>query len=301
METLKIRVPSIAFNRRTVRKDGKVETNFRYPLNSGDYDFSAIDDELTAIRFRTTSGSGAVLVNYGCHPVTGGEDQESDHYRISSDYIYHLRRTIEDAWGIPAFFTLGAAGDVVPRDRFGASRRRIGAILGNAVVVADRMFQPAGDDVGLISKRGSIPVETIISVDAEKAEAEYRKYSSELRGRSGSLAPEESARFARALMEHYRGRQYPENRFDVPIHFFGIGPLSFVALPFEVLSEFAIRMKREHPESVLVSCAGGYQGYLPFEYEYARGGYEASERSTHFKPGTADMLYERVLMELAGL
>ena len=54
-------------------------------------------------------------------------------------------------------------------------------------------------------------------------------------------------------------------------------------------------MKERFPHTALISCAGGYQGYLPLEYEYARGGYEASERATHFEPGTADRLLDAVL------
>ena len=67
---------------------------------------------------------------------------------------------------------------------------------------------------------------------------------------------------------------------------------------FEVLSEFSLRMKQQYRHAVLVSCANGYQGYLPFAHEYERGGYEASERSTHFEPGTADRLMELVTNRL---
>ena len=57
-------------------------------------------------------------------------------------------------------------------------------------------------------------------------------------------------------------------------------------------------MKAQFPNSVLVSCAGGYQGYLPLAYEYDRGGYEASEDSTHFVPGTADRLLAAIVEKL---
>jgi hypothetical protein len=74
-----------------------------------------------------------------------------------------------------------------------------------------------------------------------------------------------------------------------------------VALPFEVLAEIGLRMKEQFPDSVLVSCAGGYQGYLPLAYEYGRGGYEASERSTHVVPGTGDRVLEAIVQKLAEL
>ena len=65
-----------------------------------------------------------------------------------------------------------------------------------------------------------------------------------------------------------------------------------------MLSEISLKMKERFPNSVLVSCAGGYQGYLPLAYEYDRVGYEATESSTHFAPGTADRLLETILERL---
>jgi len=73
-----------------------------------------------------------------------------------------------------------------------------------------------------------------------------------------------------------------------------------VCLPFEVLSEISLRLKAAFSQTVLVSIANGYEGYLPFAYEYDRGGYEATADSTHFEPGTADRLVEKVLEELKG-
>jgi len=54
-------------------------------------------------------------------------------------------------------------------------------------------------------------------------------------------------------------------------------------------------MKEHYPNSVLVSCSGGYQGYLPLKYEYDRGGYEATTWSTHFERGVGDRLLHAVL------
>ena len=65
--------------------------------------------------------------------------------------------------------------------------------------------------------------------------------------------------------------------------------------PFEVLAEISLRLKAAHPNAFLLSCCGGYQGYLPLAYEYDRGGYEASAASTHFAPGTADRLLEAII------
>ena len=82
------------------------------------------------------------------------------------------------------------------------------------------------------------------------------------------------------------------------MHLLRIGRTVLVGLPFEVLSEISLRLKRAFPETVLVSAANGYEGYLPFAFEYERGGYEASAESTHFEIGTADRILDRLLEEL---
>ena len=68
-----------------------------------------------------------------------------------------------------------------------------------------------------------------------------------------------------------------------------------VSLPFECLAEMSLAMKAKDPNSFLVSVAGGYEGYIPLEHEFDRGGYEVEIRSTYFVPGTADALLEMVL------
>ena len=100
------------------------------------------------------------------------------------------------------------------------------------------------------------------------------------------------------MAAYYRARLYPENKGTIKVQIVKVGNTVFVGLPFEVLSEISLKMKQQFPNSVLVSCAGGYQGYLPLAYEYDRGGYEASEDSTHFVPGTADRLLEAILGKL---
>ena len=82
------------------------------------------------------------------------------------------------------------------------------------------------------------------------------------------------------------------------VQFIQIGETVFVSLPFEVLAEIGLKMKERFPNSVMVSCCGGYQGYLPLAHEYDRVGYEATESSTHFVPGTADRILDLILDRL---
>jgi len=305
LETTRLRAPQVLFNRRTVRADGSVETNFLYPREPGSYTFSPTDTELSVLRVRDELGVRAVLANFGCHPVTGGVSREQEHYRVSSDYVHYLRRTLADQYACPVFFTLGAAGDAVPVNRHGDCRQRIGSVLGNTIILAERTYVEE-EGVGLAADSLSLEVETIVKTDPRAAEAEYeraREAFALLLDNPGIDRESETYRasaqaFQQKSLAVVRSRLYPENRYTVKVQFLRIGRTVLVALPFEVLSEISLRMKERFPSSVLVSCAGGYQGYLPLAYEYERGGYEASEQSTHFVPGTADRLLEAILAKL---
>jgi neutral ceramidase len=302
LESARLHAPQVLFNRRTVRSDGSVATNFRYPLDAENYTISPTDDELTVLRIVDDSGVKATLANFGCHPVTGGQEAQTAHYRISADYPFYLRQTIAARWNCPVFFTLGSAGDAVPIDRYTDCRQRIGQTLGNTATLADRLFSEDPTPTVAADCR-QLEVCTIIEADLETAEAEYtqarQRYLSLLDADPESPESREAAgAFQRQQTILHRARLYPDNQYTIKVQFLRIGGTTLTCLPFEVLSEISLRMKERFPHSALVSCAGGYQGYLPLEYEYARGGYEASERSTHFAKGTADRLLDLILDQL---
>ena len=300
LEVARIKAPQVVFNRRTVRKsDGMVEMNLLYPEDPTPYTFSPVDDELTVHRLVDDNGVQAVLLNFGCHPVTGCSPDE-DYYRFSADYPYYARKTISEAWHCPVFFTLGAAGDAVPINRRGDCRERIGSILGHATVLAERTFQ-SDSSMTLAADVVEVEAETIIKTDLETAEAEYeaaRQAVLAVEDKKGDRYSKLLKAFRHKMMVCSRARRYPENKTRFNVQFIQVGETVFVSLPFEVLAEIGLKMKERFPNSVLVSCCGGYQGYLPLAYEYDRVGYEATESSTHFVPGTADRILDIILKRL---
>ena len=249
--------------------------------------------------------SRAVLANFGCHPVTGGLVQERDHHRISADYPHYLRRAVAAHYGCPVFFTLGAAGDTVPLNRYGDSRSRIGTILANSIILSERTYST---EVAprIRADALAIDVDTIMRIDGTIAEAELGRARARLAAVPSGTKPatdrdantDAHKAFQHKMMAVLRSRLYPNNEYAIPIQFLQIGRTILVGLPFEVLAEISLAMKRDHPNSVLVSCTGGYQGYLPLAHEYERGGYEATEQTTHFTPGTADRILDVILEQL---
>lgn len=300
METLRVNVPSVLFNRRTVTREKKVVTNFLYPENAEDYEISPTDDELTVLRFVNERGVQALLANFGCHPVTGGEN----HFAVSADYPFYFRKYLSEALNCPVFFTLGAAGDAVPRRRRGNSRELVGRVLANSVLLGEPLFTKVLPD--LTTDFFTVPVKTIVATDAGKIASELEQHRQAFlplfqaqTDSPGDTFQEKQQAFIETLIRSHRTELYPENKFEIKLQTYKIGDVLLTAFPFEVLSEISLTLKKEIPGFVLTSCSGGYQGYLPLAYEYERGGYEASEKSTHFEIGTADRLVTEMRQRFA--
>ena len=307
LEKARLRAPQVLYNRRTIAADGTVVTNYRYPLDAQDYTFNPVDDEVTVLRFKDENGVGALLVNFGCHPVTGGRDAEGDHYKISADYPFYLRQALTAQYACPVLFTLGAAGDAVPLERFGDSRQHIGNILGQSVLLAERVFA-AQENPKVAADFIQLDVRTHMVLAPATAETEYEQARQAFAAaQKGTIAVDREGRpdssvgeeFGEKLLHLKRTRLYPDNAFQINMQFMRIGNTTLVAFPFEVLSDISLRLKERFPNSVVVSCANGYQGYLPLAQEYPKGGYETMGRSTHFEKDTADRLLEAALDRLS--
>lgn len=308
MEIARPLAPQVHYNRRTrCKTDGSVTNNFLYPEKPEDWEFRPVDSELSILRFRDDSGIRAVLVNFACHPVTGWGVRNVSEDMISADFPYYLRETIQAHYNCPVFFSLGAAGDVVPIDRLGDCRQRIGSVLGNTAILADRQFQT--DKSGKLATAG----ETVKAMPRAKFKhAEIERNFAKIMAEHGPRLldtdkPDKASIYGTpageeielAIARTYQSRLYPENSFDVPIQFMRIGETVMVSLPFEVMSDISLAMKAKFHQSVLVSCANGYQGYLPLAHEFERGGYEVSIPAMHFASDTGDRILKTILKKLS--
>ena len=297
-------VPSVLFNRRTIMRDAgparTVETNFLYPAEPARYEFSPVDPELFTLRIVEAGVPRAVLANFGCHPVTGGVRGPESHYDISAEYPFYLRQVVGGAWHCPVLFTLGTAGDAVPLERSGHSREQIGAVLGNSILMGERVFAassagtPGEASVAHLTVR--LEAKAILPTRGTGAEDAYRA-ARDAWAAAGSreASPEERERLRAMALRAFRARLYPEDSFVIEVDLHRVGDLVLAAFPFEVLADTALVLKRHRPGVVVVTTANGYQGYLPKAYEYERGGYEATADSTHLVPGTMDRLLELVI------
>ena len=275
-----IPVSSIAFNRRTVRKaDGKVTTNYIYPADPENYDFSDIDTVMHVWKFMRGNAPTAVLARYGCHPVTGGYNS----YGISADYPGYFRRYTEEKLGCPAFFLLGTAGDVVPVQRANESRKDIGQVMASSIRLAERMFRDT-TDFALKCANHNLHVKSdmlngMTAGDVDKHWAEELKKAENTSSYSQD--------FYMAGMMHSMFHEFNGSEADLSIQLMQLGDRVLVGLPFEVLTAIGIGIREVYPDAAVVSCTAGYECYLPVASDFPKGGYEANA-GTVWAPDTGD-------------
>jgi len=250
-----IAIDQLAYNRRLRRPDGSVETVFVLPPPEGDWQYDAIDPELTVLQARDAD-DGAVIasrVDFACHPVTATDRSGW----ISADYPGHAKRLIEREHGGVAAFALGCAGDTVPLRRQGDHPRRLGQAVGGAALTAAAFADPL-EAATIACAREHCTVE---------------------------LYSERPERFA----------DFGDGEHDVvPIQALGIGDVLLLGLPGEHFAATGLALKRRlAPARVLpVSVCGGW-GYWPPRAEYAAGGYEAG--AAPYAPGSTEIVLEAVV------
>lgn len=275
MDWFTVPVAGFSFNRRFRRETGETETHFRYPQSQADLAEQPIDDRMTVITFRRASYVVATLIHLACHPVCGAEDGQ---YVVSSDYVHHLRRTVTGELEGPVLFLQGAAGDVVPARRGGASRRLIGGGLGSAVLANTPRLSRAYD-VPVRTARETLALavpSTYAGNDLDDALAKAAAASE-----SSDTSTPEGLHYWKLLSAAFFRRIYPDGIMRIDLSAVRIGPLDLVFLPFEILSSLSLEVRAAAESARIVSCADGYQGYLPSEEETRSGGYEGRPGTRH--------------------
>lgn len=296
VEEAEPQLPQLLFNRRTIVKaTGMVETNYLYPHKPDDFEFQYADPSLMVWRFRTQDGKiKAILGRFSAHPVTGGGD---DGYAISADYPGYFKKYIREYFGCPGFFMLGTNGDAVPLQRRDPSRDDIGNTMARAIRMAERTFKKADDFQVGITK---VPINLKLFCTTNRATADeelnqrldaVRKANKDYDYDHGLLA---------AVYKHEFVKMYPSDDVTLEMNVVRLGSKILVFLPFEVLTEIGTKIKEACPNAFVISISNGYDGYMPLEKEYSRGGYEA-ELGPRFHHSAGDEIVQLAIQTIKQL
>ena len=277
-----------------------------------------IDPEICVIDIRNSRNKPlALIANYALHYVGGVPKRINDKGReigmASADYFGEFSRIMPYRIGgsnpsadFVAMMTNGASGDInnlvftgsrAPRSPFEQIR-----------IVASKTADAAWRAVKKIEAYETKPV---IATRQREVNLPYRepnqreiKLAEDLLQRTRKERDAINSRtttVATRVIE-YANSEHPRTE-PVLIQAFRIGEQAIVSMPFEVLVEIGLEIKkRSHFErTLLISMANGGYGYLPPPNQHKLGGYETWLGTSRFQPQSSEILIKNLLEMLGEL
>jgi len=271
-----------------------------------------VDPELCIIDVRNSRNKPlALIANYALHYVGGVPKKIDDKGRevgmASADYFGEFSRIMPYRIGgtnpptdFVAMMTNGASGDInnlvftgtrAPRSPFEQIR-----------IVASKTADAAWRAVKKIETYEAKPV---IATRQREVNLPYRepnereiKLAEDLLQRTRKERDSINSRttsVATRVIE-YANPEHPRTE-PVLIQAFRIGDQAIVSMPFEVLVEIGLEIKKKSPfkRTFLISMANGGYGYLPPPNQHKLGGYETWLGTSRFQPQSSDILIKNLL------
>ncbi len=318
---------SISVNRRFARpEDGTIVVGRNWD--------GILDPEVLVLRIDTADGAPlAAVVNFACHPITVGPDNDL----VTPDYPGAVKSLVEQTTGATCLFLQGAAGDIGPvrgvaRDGIN-QYKRLGAILGHEAaklwweaepfpteehyvgtlesgaplaIYEDRPLPARDQHVRFARATINLPVKEI--GDPVELTAASTRHTAELERLRSSGGSEDEIRAVtmkakRASMRADLARNLEGNdTWPVDIHAIAIGnTIALLGMAAEPFAAIGLAIKEQSPFThTLVS---GYTGvgwaYLPTADAYESGGYEIEV--TPFAPEAAEIAIQEAVSLLKRL
>lgn len=281
-------VPDEVYNRRWYLEDGKMPPNpfgeidrvkMNPPRNLIVKPAGPIDPEVGVINVQSERGKPlGLLANYALHYVGSIPGRQ-----VSADYFGEFARIVpyrvagsRPSEDFVAILSNGTSGDINNIDFEGKRppRAPFEQIQVVASKVADAAYRATRD-----LEYHSNPA---VAMTERRITLRYRKPSDELVAKSRKILEmsEEEKKDLPRLADHYAVRtlaalEKPDT-VDVAIQALRIGDQAIVSLPFEVLVEIGMDLKKRSPfpRTMIIELANGGFGYLPPPNQHELGGYE---------------------------
>ena len=294
----------VGHNRRAVYADGSAEMYGRTDRE----DFMAIegyeDHSLDLLFWWDADGRlDGVTLGVPC-PSQVDENLEA----FSADYWDDVRSELRARWGkgLQVLPLCGAAGDVSPhfivygkqeeemRRRRGVSERReIAQRIAEGVARALACTKPVEGEIAFrhAVRRLELPPRQVTKEERDRAAAEYPRMAGQYGAESWW------ARGLQDTIERFDGSKQSDDPVVIEIHVLRIGEVVLATNPFELYSDFGMRIKARSPaaQTVIVQLAAGCGWYLPTEQAVCRGGYGAIPPSSKVGPEGGRQLVEETL------
>ena len=273
----------VAHNRLRENADGSISW---FERNLTKVPTAPVDPTVSVLRVDRADGSPmAVLVNYACHPVVFG----SDNQRYSADFPAAMNRTVERELGGSAlsFFLQEAPGDLNPY-------YAVTPMEQDAARWRDWTGERLGHEAARVAKEIATKVNAASTLDFREETMTVRLRWNEDKFRAALikfLGPEG--------MKVYGATVTPE--FSIPLTTVLINrDIAFMTFPGEPFVDFQTNWRDRCPvrSAFLLGYTNGYHGYFPTIRAASLGGYGAASASTWVAPGTGERVVDRAVIHV---
>ncbi len=243
-----------------------------------------VDHTVPVLRIAGDSGRTlAIVFGYACHNTTLQAGMTEFH----GDYAGVAAREIERRHpGAQAMFLAGCGADVNPAPR------------GTLALVEQHGGALAAAVAGALE--ASRPVDGDVSAGTEIVELPFAPFPGRAEWQSRARSEDVYVRRHAELMLQRLGRDGQlEAAHREPVQVWRLGPLGLVALGGEVVTDYALRLTREHPSSTLwvAAYANDVSCYIPSRRVLDEGGYEGGGAMIYYgRPGPFDSTVEERLV-----
>lgn len=248
-----------AFNRRTEQL-AVIRPGETFP--------APVDHRVPVLRLKRKDGRDvALLFGYACHPtvLTG------DTYEVSGDYPGYAQASVERSLpGVTAMFVPLSAGDQRATPR--------GSRL---------LAQKHGESLAAAAISAKLtPLRGRLQTAIDEIRLPFASHTKEAYEAEALSADRFAARRGKAMLAAMAARKMPLDT-AYPIQAIRIGAISILALPGEVVVDYALHFKAKYGNRVIVAGYASFlPGYIPTLRLQREGGYEAGDAMMYFmQPG----------------
>ncbi|MDP6776674.1 MAG: neutral/alkaline non-lysosomal ceramidase N-terminal domain-containing protein [Candidatus Latescibacteria bacterium] len=294
----RINAEGISYNRRPIAPDGKAVMSLVLPAARDDVKFGPVDTEVGILKVTGPEEGDtiATLINFGCHPVSSTDRM----LEITADYPGYAMDLIEQVEGGVCLFALGCAGNIVPIQRHGRSKRQVGLSLGGSAL-KELQWIATTDEARIRAGRKQVTLPVHEFPFPEEMERQIEQTSAQLeRARKRNAPNWEMTQLRHALnkaqsMPQWAERFKDKDELDTEVQAFWIGDIPMVGLPGEVFTELGMQVKKGVGVSptIVASLSNDGVGYVSIRKAYAQGGYEPNR--SPLRRGAGEMLVKEAV------
>ena len=304
----------ISFNRRYLMKDGTTQTNPGVNNPNVVKSIGLLDESVNVLRFTREDNQNIVVINFGCHPDTIGGNKVSGDWPTLTRHVFE--RTIENS---KCIMLNGIQGDVnhvnvfpkggdlngmindfddVTRG-YSHAKHMANVVAAAAISVFEKVEYVDSNSVNFKEVTIDIPLHK--ATPEELVEAKYI-YQMHLDGRDSELPYK--GMLLTTMLAGAKRKVTLENAPDtikVNLTAVKVGDIAFIGFPGEPFTGVGLGVKQAKGYKMVLPCCitNDSVGYFPMKDSYAEGGYEAN--SSHYAPGTAELLIEKALEVLKNI